>query len=397
MYRKPRVPNSGLCPRSLSEGLEKQMSQQSTYIWSDAPVVIDAANVASSADLKGCGKCCWDRVDAVRQAWREQIDSNATFVLVMDASKANQLGSECKRAYRKERAEKAVLEVDFADPEILRIAEEKDAAVISRDGFKDRRREFPWIDGNRDQFFEWGIHKGKVAIIARDMFIPSDFSKTRAEERAELKGLGADIKKPEVERALRQVFRCDTESCWLHKYDPGHYTGVPDLQIPQQPRCKVCGQVLTVLGEAPRLVQLKFSNSARTKTERLTLAPGSSLIVGRESEKRLVLGVLDSDINLISHQHVRIEWDGSNLLITDLGSKNGSTLRRWAGKLHGYDKISPLEGAVKLLARDEVCLARTLLITRSARSFTLEHEPETSTLPPVVQDSPTIMIDGQGS
>jgi hypothetical protein len=110
-----------------------------------------------------------------------------------------------------------------------------------------------------------------------------------------------------------------------------------------------------------------------------------------------VLGVLESDINLISHQHLRIEWDGSNLLITDLGSKNGTTLRRWAGKLHGYDKISPLEGTVKLLARDEVCLARTLLITRSARSFMLEHEPETSTLPPAVQDSPTIMIDRQGS
>lgn len=369
------------------------MSKHNPRAWSDAPVVIDAANVASSTDIEGCGKCCWGRVDSVRQAWCEQIDSNATFVLVMDTSKANQLGSECKRTYRQERTEGVVKEVDFADPEILRLAEENYAAVISRDGFKDRRREFPWIDGNRDQFFEWDVRNGRTLIVARDMFIPTDFSKTRAEERAELKGFGADIRNPEVERALRQVFRCDTQSCWLHKYDPGHYTGVPDLQNPQQPRCKACGQVLSMLGAAPRLVQLKFSNSARSKTERRTLAPGSSLVIGRESESRLVSGVLDTSLNLLSRQHVRIEWDGSNLLATDLGSKNGTTLRRWAGKSRGYDNVGPLVGSTTLRARDEVCLAGALLITRSARSFMLE--PDTSTPPSAVQDSPTVAPGGQ--
>ena len=371
------------------------MSQHGNRTWSDAPVVIDAANVASSMELQGCGKCCWDRVDAIRQAWRDQIDPDATFVLVMDTSKANQLGPDCKRNYRRERGDESVIEVDFADPEILRIAEENDAAVISRDGYKDRRREYPWIDGNRGQFFEWEVRDGWTVIVPRDMLLPSEFSKTRAEERAELKGLGVDVHRPEVERALRQAYRCDTDTCWLHKYDPGHYTGVPDLQDPQQPRCKVCHQPLILLGEAPRLVQVKFANMTRSKTERRTLAPGSSFVIGRESDDELVSGVLDADLGLVSRQHARIEWDGSQLLLTDLGSKNGTTVRRWAGKVEGYEPAAPVEGTVSLRARDEICLAGVLLITRSARSFMLE--PETSPRRPAAEDGPTVVRDRRGS
>lgn len=371
------------------------MSQHGNRTWSDAPVVIDAANVASSMELQGCGKCCWDRVDAIRQAWRDQIDPDATFVLVMDTSKANQLGADCKRNYRRERGDESVIEVDFADPEILRIAEENDAAVISRDGYKDRRREYPWIDGNRGQFFEWEVRDGWTVIVPRDMLLPSEFSKTRAEERAELKGLGVDVNRPEVERALRQAYRCDTDTCWLHKYDPGHYTGVPDLQDPQQPRCKVCHQPLILLGETPRLVQVKFANMTRSKTERRTLAPGSSFVIGRESDDELVSGVLDADLGLVSRQHARIEWDGSQLLLTDLGSKNGTTVRRWAGKVEGYEPAAPVEGTVSLRARDEICLAGVLLITRSARSFMLE--PESSPRRPAAEDAPTVVRDRRGS
>jgi hypothetical protein len=364
------------------------MIQQHNRTWSDAPVVIDAANVAASEQLPGCGKFCWDRIDAIRRAWKDQVDADARFILVMDTGPSNQLGPTCKRNYRRERDAGAIIEVEFGDPEILRTAEENDAAVITADFYKDARREHPWIDGNHSQFFTWEVRGGTIHIVSRDMLVPSDFSKTRAEEQAELKGLGADIKKPAVEKALRQAYRCDTASCWLHQYDPGHYTGVPNLRDPNRPRCGVCGQLLTALGETPRLVQLKFSDVERTKLERRTLVPGTSLVIGRDTDDELVSKVLDRDLGLVSREHARIDWDGSTLWITDLGSKNGTTLRRWAGKARGFDNEVSVNGNVSLQPRDEIRLAGVLLITRSARTFTLQ--ADTILGRPNASDQPTI-------
>ena len=258
----------------------------------------------------------------------------------------------------------------------------------------DQRRDHPWIDGNRSQFFQWEVEHGAVVIVGRDMGIPSDFSKTRAEERAELKGMGADIAKPEVERALRRVYRCDTDTCWLHKYDPGHYTGVPDVRDPHRPLCTVCREPLTVLGESPRLVQVKFADATRTKLERRTLSPDDSLIIGRDTSDELVSRVLAADRGLVSRKHARLDWDGSQLRLTDLDSKNGTTVRRWAGKQRGYEPAVRITGAVPLGPRDEACLAGVLLITRSARGFMLEAEGKRAQSP--VASPPTVAQDARG-
>jgi len=350
------------------------LTQEVSQAWSDISVIIDGANVAGDDRLSGCGKFCWERVDAIREAWKSRMDPGATFTVFMDAAPSVQLGSSCKRNYKKERSSGQVIEVDFADPEILLLAERTDAAVITGDFYKDFRRDHPWLDGNRNQFFEWRVEDDQIFFILREMGTPTDFSKTRAEERSELKRRGADISKPAVERAMRMSYRCETEACWLREYDPGHYTGVPDLTNPQLPRCAACRQPLAMLGEAPRLVQLKFADSKQSKLERRTFSPGASLVIGRDSSDELVSRVLTADVGLVSRRHARIDWDGSQLSLTDLNSKNGTTIRRWAGKPHGYEPSVSITGTVSLRPRDEVCLAGVLMITRSARSFTLEPE-----------------------
>lgn len=367
------------------------MAQQLYQAWSDTSVIIDGANVAGDGRLPGCGKFCWERVEAVKQAWKRQVDAGATFIVFMDTAVGNQLGRSCKRDYKRERERGQVKEISFADPEILLLAEQTDAAVVSGDLFKDARRRHPWLEGNCDQFFALEVERDNILIIARNMGIPSEFSKTRAEERSELKEKGADITKPAVEKAMRMAYRCDTEACWLHKYDPGHYTGVPDLTSPQQPRCTVCQQPLMTLGEAPRLVQLKFTDVHRSKLERRTFSPGTSFIIGRDTSDELVSKVLIADIGLVSRQHARFDWDGSILSVTDLKSKNGTTIRRWAGKQRGYEAPVRIDETVLLRSRDEVCLADVLTITRSARSFTLEVETSlgqrrTANPPTVPQD-----------
>ena len=364
------------------------MREQAIQSWSDAPVIIDAANVAASERLDGCGKFCWGRVTAVRNAWRSQIDPEAEFIVVMDTRPALHLGAHCKATYRGEVRNGFVTEVDFADPEILRLAEEHDAAVLTGDFFKDHRRTHPWLDGNTSQFFEWEADGSGARIFRRDMGNPSEFSKTRAEERAELKGRGVDITKPAVEGALRQRYRCPNEGCWLHQYDPGHYTGVPDLSLPNSPRCATCQQPLESLGDSTPLVQVKFSDLKRSKVHRLTLSPNFSLQIGRDSSPELVTSILGIQSDLISRNHALLEWDGALLTLTDLGSKNGTTLRIWSGKQRGYAAATAVYGSAVLRARDEARLADALVITRSARRFTLE--PDRQPVAPHVVNAPTI-------
>ena len=371
------------------------MNKQHNQDWSDAPVLIDGANVAGDARLPGCGKFCWARVTAVKSVWLTQIDSGAAFTTYMDSGPGRNLGPCCKQQYRRERDGGQIIEVEFVDPEILLMAERTDAAVITGDFFKDARRDHPWLNGNRSQFFEWGLENSQIRIIPRNMGTPSEFSKSRAEERSELKGMGVDVAKPAIERAVRLAYRCDNETCWLHQYDPGHFTGIPDVTDPQHPRCTACRRALTALGEAPRLVQLKFTDSQQSKLERRTFLPGMSFVIGRDTSDELVSKVLAADIGLVSRQHARIDWDGSQLSLTDLGSKNGTTICRWAGKQNGYEPAVPITGTVSLRRRDEVCLAGVLMITRSARSFTLE--PETMSGQRATENPPTVAPESRGA
>lgn len=357
------------------------MSHRENLSWSDAPVVVDAANVAGSEVLQGCGKFCWGRVALVTEAWRSQIDPNAVFILVMDKRPALRLGEHCRSTYRADVRKGAVIEVDFADPEVLRLAEERDSAVISGDFYKDHRRTHPWLDGNESQFFGWTLDSDVVEIVQRTMGVPSDFSKTRAEERAELKGQGFDITRPNVQRALQLEYRCDTTTCWLHQYDPGRYTGLPDLSDPSTPRCMTCRQPLTSLGESPKLVQIKFADKTRSNTERLTLSPGDSIELGRDSSAALVARLLGVDSELISRHHARVDWDGGRLTIEDLRSKNGTTVRCWSGKQRGFEPPRRIGEKCTLGPRDEACLAGAMYVTRSARTFTLQvGEPPKPTL-----------------
>ena len=105
--------------------------------------------------------------------------------------------------------------------------------------------------------------------------------------------------------------------------------------------------------------------------------------------------VLDNDIGLLSRQHAKIEWDGSELLITDLASKNGTSLRRWDRKKRDYQPEVEVRGVVSLRPRDEIRLADVLVITRSARNFTFEsdtmiNQGATSIASTVTQDPQSI-------
>ncbi len=59
----------------------------------------------------------------------------------------------------------------------------------------------------------------------------------------------------------------------------------------------------------------------RTRQARTIALPPEGLTVGRLPENGLVL-----DAPLVSRTHLRIDWDGQRVLVTDLGSRSGSQL-----------------------------------------------------------------------
>lgn len=342
-------------------------------ITTEAPVIVDGSNVVGSEDIPGCGKFCWDRIAIIRRLWQTRIDSEPEMIIVIDESVTHRFGAHCKAKYRQAAHDSGVLVRKYADSEILKLAEQRDAIVLTRDLFRDHRRDYPWIDGNEARFVGWRVQEGQLVLEVRDMGTPTDYTKSQYEENSELKARGANLAKEKDRRALNRAYRCDTAECWVHKYDPGRFTGVPDLKDPSGPRCPVCNRSLVELGPIPKLVQVKFSDVKRSTVERLTLSPDMVLDVGRESSKDMLVRVVGNLIDLVSRTHLRMMWDGATLEFTDYGSKNGTTLRRWQGKQRGYSEPIAVTGSSFIVGpRDEVIVAGVLFVTRSAREFTLD-------------------------
>lgn len=339
----------------------------------DVPVVIDASNVAGDASTTGCGRFCWNRVEELQQRWKKSIDSNTRFLIVVDESVVPQLSSHCKLMYRAASESKDFRVVRFADPEVLHLAEVHDALVVTRDFYRDQRRSHPWLDGSVTRFIGWQSTDDGLVFGFRDMGVPSDFSKTHAEEAAEFKGRGLSIARPEIRQVLSRAYRCDNLNCWVHKYDPGRFTGVPDFSSIKEPKCPSCGELLVDLGTAPRLVQIKISSLDRTRLERRTLSPGSSFEIGRDSSEDMLRRLLRQDWLAISRRHARIVWNGERLTCADLGSRNGTQRIPWEGKGRGYgESVAVQMSPTVLMPRDEIQIGRVLRVTRSAREFVLE-------------------------
>jgi len=135
----------------------------------DAPVVIDGSNLAGDSSLPGCGKFCWSRVESLQRLWRQLIDPATEFHAIVDESLAPRLGAHCKGALRIASASKNFMIFPFADPEILRTAEVKDAVVLTLDFYRDHRRSNPWIDGSTTRFIGWKASGTSLVFGFRDM------------------------------------------------------------------------------------------------------------------------------------------------------------------------------------------------------------------------------------
>lgn len=341
-------------------------------------VVVDVSNVARDNSLAGCGAdACWDRVELIRRAWRDLAGSDAGVLLVADASLGAHLGGHCRQTFHRLRTSRDVLVHDFADSEILGIAEVNDAAIISRDYFKDHRSSFPWIQGNTDRFFTWTRSQGAVRLESRDMGVATEFTMSRRQEEGELKGGGIDVRSGRNLEAARHKYRCNTGSCLWHQWNRDVLLSSPTVDATGVARCPGCREALEDLGVIDRLVQVKLRGST-DRTVRVHITPGVPLIIGRDGEiAGDITALLGGEAAKISRRHAALSWDGSNLTIEDLGSTNGTFVEPWLAERRTYGSPERVADVWQLRPRDRVRIGSTLTITRSGRRFHRSDDPDT--------------------
>lgn len=264
----------------------------------------------------------------------------------------------------------------IADERILELAFESDSngqpVVASLDNFDDFGRAFPIIQGNRDRFLRWDPNeRGEMVVTRRAMGRHTHHRLSHKEESAELKArrLRRDTF---VRRASERHYICSSHSCLLPQLWPD---SIPDLpRYDDRLEAFVCPSCLNPLrpGEPrPDAVQLIVFLDGR-EVFRVLLNPGERITLGRRDadgcvglQNRLPANAAEA----ISRAHLAIEYVEGQVIIEDLGSRNGSILRN-----QGHETVLHRGAPAPLPAKAVVGLPGGITLERSGRSIPLHGE-----------------------
>jgi hypothetical protein len=232
------------------------------------------------------------------------------------------------------------------------------------------------IQGSTDRFVGWDVAaSGAMALYFRNMGVHDHHRLSRKEESAELKArrLRRDSL---VRQAVATYFRCSNGDCLVAQLWPERIPQLPQYDDRRSAFvCPSCGWDLTDVGVRPRAVQLiVFVHGAERL--RLLVSDGERIEIGRRHAKRcfgLDQELRDAEVAAISRHHVALQLDGATLYVEDLGSRNGSVLRRRAGD------ISLAKGhRVAFEARDVLALPSGITVERSGREHPIADASERS-------------------
>lgn len=279
-------------------------------------------------------------------------------------------------------------EVEFstvADEVILEAAFGGDAdgttLVASHDFFDDFRRIYPEIQGSTNRFLTWAPRPtGGLVVTWRDMEVRRHQQMSRKEESEELRARRLN-RTTIVDRAAGHYYRCINTDCLLSQLWPER---LPDLPRYDDRRdrfvCPSCRGPLEQGAPRPTATQLiVFLDGA--EQFRVLLDEGDQLTVGRREAKGCVglqARLPDGAAEAISRAHVAFQLSEGQVVVEDLGSRNG-TMFRLPGKAD--EAMAP--GKVRTLGlRGTIALPSGVTIERSGRSIPNDGDRFDATLPP---------------
>lgn len=262
-------------------------------------VVMDAANICHNK-IGGAAAVDLFRLVRLAEAWQEQ-HGPSTFLVVADESLGRvHLPDHQQRHYRSLVNTGGILETTYADPVILEHAARADAVVLSHDGFRDHRREHPWLQ-QVGRVYGWVAEGRAITFEDRDLgqLLPADVSRY-AEARDAHPNVGA-------------------EPWFCHVCGWG-----PPVD---DPTCGGCGRQRVAIDPVEGAIGIVVEEPDG-KTVRFVLGPDETIELGR-STPGLGTDELGQVADMISRRHLAVHHNGLGIVVKDLESTNGTELYKW--------------------------------------------------------------------
>jgi hypothetical protein len=343
-------------------------------------LLVDLSNVLRDDRLGGpADSAAWSRLDVLADAWERWPSKfdRPHVRLVADSSLRQQLSSEDRRRLKDAEAAGWAETHDYADEPLLDLAESAGCLVLTRDQFLGHRRQRPWIETS-NQFLTWHVDEA-VTLEAADLAGRTGYSLSRAEEADDLK---AHHLRPDTSKGaalLTGVYRCENESCVRRAFTPAGADVAPFAGPRGEALCAGCKQALSLVGRRSEVAVVRLSAASDPKwTERIPLAAGGALVLGRASSSLSLKSMLSDDaLRRISREHLSLAFNGRRLVALDLSSTNGTTVQvwDWTGRQHGAASPLPPHHALTVGPRDRLILGGALVVERSGRRYPFDLAP----------------------
>lgn len=121
-------------------------------------IVVDLSNVCRDEDVPPTGRgATLRRFATVMRGLINEFGRPPRGLAIADRSLMRYLSPKERDVLRKMIRDGYAEEADGADGELLRIADETGARVVSMDLFRGHRRRYAWIQGSTDRFVGWEL------------------------------------------------------------------------------------------------------------------------------------------------------------------------------------------------------------------------------------------------
>lgn len=341
---------------------------------------VDLSNVCWSARIPplGAGIPRLARLDAVQDAWRRRFGPGAPLTVIADRSLRHQIGRAERPRFDALLGSGAMTLAPTADPELLRLARDRQWYVVSGDQFLDLRRDHPWIAGAADRFLGWDLRGGRLVLRPSGIREVPEQQISRAVEAKSLKWPHRiDVRDPAHLRVLRSHWRCSGPRCLRALLWPDHLLDWPTLTAQGAVLCPACNSALTEAGPRGAVRSLVVSDAASgTELVRFPLCQDTPVLLGRG---RLAHGInLEAPelrqspaIGRVSRRHLMLNLTaapgGPRITAVDLGSGNGTVVER--GEPGAVPRALEPGGEVVLGDRDALRLGDAVTVRVSGRRW----------------------------
>ncbi|MET8786179.1 FHA domain-containing protein [Streptomyces sp. NPDC004589] len=357
------------------------MDRHLTADFEEACFLVDLSPVVRRRDLGEPGLRSLRRLALVVDAAVELArDANVKLFLVADRSLRAGVRDEFNdpadvRVLRDWVRRGLVEELEDADGRVLELCEMTGIPVITYDYYRDARIEFPFLQGNTDDFLQpVPSPDGTVRLVPLDMGVASNVQISRKSEETVLKkqGLLGPKRIPRSE-VVRRNWRCPERRCTLYDTRKGSSVMLPRMRD-GVPTCDLHSLKLTDDGPRTAIAQVKLMVDSACAA-RFTLEDGSTVPIGRRPgpEGIALHGLVpDERAARISRVHVELQITEGVVRVEDVSSY-GTRWRSTTGKTGPGSWRDLGKGALReFRGGDELELTEGVVLARSGRRFPTE-------------------------